>query len=65
MVTLEQVDRVAEIIASAPPWARSALTSSDERLRAQGAEAISAFLLKRIGEPLRHDQDQLALPIAS
>jgi hypothetical protein len=62
-MNVEQLDRVAEILAASPAWARLALTSADQRLRARGADALSAFLIKRISEPARPDENQLSLPI--
>lgn len=61
---MEQSDRVAKILLAAPAWARLALTSEDMRLRERGADAVSAFLLKRMSEPEGYnDENQLVLPI--
>jgi hypothetical protein len=65
MITSDQLDRISSILATAPAWARLALTSADTRLRARGADELSAFLVRRIGEPQPcHDENQLTLPIA-
>lgn len=65
MITPDQLDRISSILATAPAWARLALTSADTRLRARGADELSAILIRRFGEaqPL-HDPNQLTLPIA-
>jgi hypothetical protein len=65
MTTPDQIDRIASILVSAPAWARLALTSADLRLRARGADELSAFLIRRMqtGEPTQ-DENQLLLPIA-
>jgi hypothetical protein len=66
MITPDQLDRISSILAVAPAWARLALTSADARLRARGADELSAFLIRRIGEPeLTPDANQLTLPIAA
>jgi hypothetical protein len=65
MITSDHLDRISSIIAAAPAWARLALTSRDSRLRARGADELSAFLIRRISEPEPlHDENQLTLPIA-
>ena len=64
MTTVERLDYVADILASAPAWARQALTSSDPRVRARGAETVSAFLLRKMDAPAPvQDDNQLTLPI--
>lgn len=66
MITPDQLDRISSILAAAPAWARLALTSADTRLRAQGADELSALLIRRIGEPQPGcDENQLTLPIAA
>ena len=65
MITSDQLDRISGILAAAPAWARLALTSSDTRLRARGADEMSAFLIRRIAEPMpQQDENQLNLRIA-
>jgi hypothetical protein len=65
METTERLDRIAEILMAAPAWARLALTSADKRVRSRGADAVSAFLLRRMDEPAQsEDPNQLVLPIA-
>jgi hypothetical protein len=65
MITSDQLDRISSILAAAPAWARVALTSADSRMRARGADELSAFLIRQIGEPQPyHDENQLTLPIA-
>jgi hypothetical protein len=50
---------------AAPAWARLALTSADKRVRLRGADAVSAFLLRRMEEAAQSEEaDQLALPIS-
>jgi hypothetical protein len=48
MITADQVSHIASILAAAPTWARQALTSSDPRVRNEGADELSAFLLRRL-----------------
>jgi hypothetical protein len=65
MITSDQLDRTSSILATAPAWARVALTSADTRMRARGADEVSAILIRRIDEPQPcHDKNQLTLPIA-
>lgn len=65
MITPDQLDRVSSILVDAPAWARLALTSADERLRARGADELSAFLIRRIAHPEpAYNDAQLTLPIA-
>jgi hypothetical protein len=64
MITSDQLDQISSILASAPAWARLALTSADTRLRARGADELSSFLIRRIEEAQPcQDVDQLTLPI--
>lgn len=63
MLERDQLDRMSHLLARAPAWARLALTSADERMRLRGADELSAFLLRRLGdqETVPH-KDQLSLP---
>lgn len=64
MVTGERFDQIAGIIASAPTWARHALTSSDPRVRGEGADELAAFLLRPLDKSDdASDPRQLTLPI--
>jgi hypothetical protein len=65
VITVERVSQIADILASAPPWARLALTSTDSRLRHQGADEVSAFLLRRLEKvEAAPDPRQFVLPIS-
>ncbi len=65
MVTHEHLDRISTLLASAPAWARLALTSPDPRLRARGADEVTAFLLRRMeAQGTERDENQLTLPIS-
>jgi hypothetical protein len=66
MITADQVSHIAGILASAPTWARQALTSPDPRVRNEGADELSAFLLRRLDKAeTAPDPRQLTLPITS
>jgi hypothetical protein len=66
MITADQVSHIAGILASAPTWARQALTSPDARVRNEGADELSAFLLRRLDRAeTAPDPRQLTLPITS
>ncbi len=65
MNSIDRLEHVADILASAPVWARQALTSSDARVRVRGAETMSAFLLRKLeASDNGADDNQLTLPIA-
>jgi hypothetical protein len=65
VITPDQLDRISNILAASPAWARLALTSADARLRARGADELSALLIRRIHDPEPvGDENQLTLPIA-
>jgi hypothetical protein len=64
MIDTTDADRIADILVAAPPWARLALTSSDTRIRAQGADEISALIRRRLADAAtKPDPNQLLLPI--
>lgn len=64
MIDTIDAERIADILTTAPTWARHALTSADTRVRAQGADEISALIRRRLADPAaRPDPNQLALPI--
>jgi hypothetical protein len=66
MITADRVSHIADILASAPTWARHALTSSDPRVRGEGADEVSAFLLRRLERAeTTPDPRQLTLPMPS
>ena len=64
MITADRISHIAQIIASAPTWARQALTSADPRIRGEGADEVSAYLLRRLDQAeTAPDPRQLTLPI--
>ncbi len=65
MITAQDVDRLADILVTSPAWARLALSSTDKRVQARGADELSAFLLRRLAEPsIEKHPDQLSLSIS-
>ena len=64
MITTDRITDIARIIATAPAWARQALTSSNPRVRDEGADEVSAFLLRRLDKAESSDDpNQLILPM--
>jgi hypothetical protein len=64
VITADRIGDIADIIATAPAWARQALTSTDPRVRSEGADEVSAFLLRRLDKAVNAvDPDQLTLPM--
>ncbi|HEY0027422.1 MAG TPA: DUF6771 family protein [Allosphingosinicella sp.] len=64
MITADRISDIASILVTAPAWARQALTSADLRVRGEGADELSAFLLRRLDKVENAaDPNQLTLPI--
>lgn len=58
-------ERLADILLTAPGWARVGLTARDARLREQAADTLAMTIVERLAEPeLVRDDRQMALPIA-
>jgi len=62
---MEQVShtRIADILLSAPGWARVGLTMPDERIRVSAAEMLAVTILERLAEQPVEDARQLHLPM--
>jgi hypothetical protein len=56
-------DRIADLLAHSPGWARVGLTAPDERLREQAAETLAAIVYENLDAPPMpcRDPRQLAL----
>ena len=64
MITTERISDIACLIATAPAWAARRWTSPDPRVRSEGADEVSAFLLRRLDKAEEFtDPNQLTLPI--
>ena len=51
------LERIVEIVATAPGWTRVGITAPDPRTRARATEAFAAFILDRL-----EDSVPVALP---
>lgn len=56
-------DSLADMILTAPAWARIGLTMRDETMRERAARAMAQSILERMGSPPEADRDQLPLPL--
>ena len=65
MDTPPTLDRLAEIIATAPGWTRVGISAPDPRTRERATDALAAFLLEQLDRPgpPAFDQRQAALPL--
>lgn len=56
-------ERIGELIAEAPAWAKVALTMPNESLRADGCATLAQHVYDALYQPVNTDMNQLALPL--
>ena len=60
MITQE---RISELIAEAPAWAKIGLTVSNERLRADAQQELARHVYTSLFQPISSETAQLPLPL--
>ena len=65
MDTPPTLDRLAELIATAPGWTRVGISAPDPRTRERATDALAAFLVERLDAPplIACDPRQAPLPL--
>lgn len=56
-------ERIGELIAEAPAWAKVGLTLPNERLREDAERELAQHVYSALFQPMRPDASQLALPL--
>ena len=66
MMDRVEAQRLSDILAESPIWARLALTAADPRMRERAADTMAAIVLSKLAEPPPpvRDDAQMRLPIA-
>ena len=64
MDTPPTLDRLAEIIATAPGWTRVGISAPDPRTRERATDALAAFLVEQLdAQTPAFDPRQVSLPL--
>jgi hypothetical protein len=56
-------ERISDLIATAPAWAKVSLTMPNEQLRQDGTATIAQHIYGALFQPMHTDVDQLTLPL--
>ena len=63
MVGMITQERISELIAEAPAWAKIGLTVPNERLRADAQQELARHVYSALFQPMNTDTGQLRLPL--
>jgi len=63
MASVITAERIGELIAEAPAWAKLGLTVPNERLRADAQRELAQHVYSALYQPLDVDTEQLRLPL--
>lgn len=63
MASTITAERISELIAEAPAWAKIGLTMPNERLREDAERELAQHVYSALYQPLNIDTQQLRLPL--
>lgn len=63
MASVITPERIGELIADAPAWAKIGLTMPNERLRADAQQELAQHVYSALFQPIQTDTAQLPLPL--
>jgi hypothetical protein len=63
MTSVITAERIGELIAEAPAWAKLGLTMPNERLREDAQRELANHVYSALYRPLNTDTEQLQLPL--
>lgn len=63
MASMITPERIGQLIADAPAWAKIGLTMPNERLREDAQQEIAQHVYAALYQPLNIDTGQLRLPL--
>jgi len=63
MASVITPERISDLIADAPAWAKIGLTMPNERLRADAQHELAQHVYSALFQPVSRDASQLALPL--
>jgi hypothetical protein len=56
-------ERICDLIATAPAWAKVSLTVPNDQLRRDGTLTLAEHIYGALFQPINRDVDQLTLPL--